>query len=93
MGKKTNLNKHKRVQKDKILFQGTVIESFRSAKFSVRIHTDANVEGASSEIVVLCSLCGKMKENFIKIVPGDVVEVELCEYDMTNGRIITRVRS
>ncbi len=87
MGKKTNPNKHAKVKRDRLKFTGTVLESFRSARFSVKLHID------SSDVVVQCTLCGKMKENYIKIVPGDAVEVELCEYDMTNGRIVTRVRA
>ena len=86
MGKKTNSNKHAKVKRDRLKFNGTVLESFRSARFSVKLHTEG-------EVIVQCTLCGKMKENYIKIVPGDSVEVELCEYDMTNGRIVTRVRT
>ena len=96
MGKKTNINKHRRVEKDKIICEGTVLETFRSAKFSVKVHSvksHTSTNTVDNEMIVLCTLCGKMKENFIKIVPGDIVEIELGEYDMMNGRIITRIRS
>jgi len=78
-------SKHKRVKRDRIEFDGIVLEAFRSARFSVKLKTDTG-DGT----IVTCTLCGKMKQNFIKIVPGDPVRVELCAYDMTNGRIISR---
>lgn len=79
-------NKHMKVKRDRLRFTGVVVEAFRSAMFSVKLHVDA------ADVVVKCTLCGKMKENYIKVVPGDFVDVELCEYDMSKGRIISRTR-
>jgi translation initiation factor IF-1 len=42
--------------------------------------------------LVLCHLSGKMRINFIKIMPGDKVRVELTPYDKSRGRIILRYR-
>lgn len=42
--------------------------------------------------VILCHLSGKMRMNFIKILPGDRVRVEMTQYDRTKGRIIYRHR-
>jgi len=42
--------------------------------------------------VVLCHLSGKMRMNFIKILPGDKVTVEMTPYDKSKGRIIYRGR-
>jgi translation initiation factor IF-1 len=84
MSKRTNPIKNMRVRRDRLRVTGVVEESFRSAVFSVRLDV--------GNTIVQCTLCGKMKENYIKIVSGDAVEVELCEYDMTKGRIVTRVR-
>ena len=83
MTKHTNKKEPKR---DRIKAKGIVIESFRSALFSVKL----NIEKSDTEVIVQCTLCGKMKQHYIKVVPGDKVEVELCEYDMSKGRIISR---
>jgi len=42
--------------------------------------------------VILCHLSGKMRINFIKIMPGDRVKVEITPYDQTKGRIIYRFK-
>lgn len=42
--------------------------------------------------LILCHLSGKMRMNFIKILPGDRVKVEMTEYDKTKGRITYRGR-
>lgn len=42
--------------------------------------------------LVLCHLSGKMRLNFIKILPGDRVKIEMTQYDLTRGRIIFRYR-
>lgn len=42
--------------------------------------------------VVLCHLSGKMRMNFIKILPGDKVRIEMTPYDQTKGRIIRRFK-
>ena len=83
MGK---IKKHNKTKRDRIKFSGVVVEAFRSARFDVKL----NIE--NSEVIVQCTLCGKMKENYIKVVPGDNVDVEVCEYDMSKGRIISRSR-
>ncbi len=42
--------------------------------------------------LILCHLSGKMRINFIKIMPGDKVKVEISPYDQTKGRIIYRFK-
>jgi len=44
-----------------------------------------------SQKVILCYLSGKMRKNFIKILPGDKVKVEITPYDLERGRIIYRL--
>ena len=46
----------------------------------------------SNKLVILAHLSGKMRKHYIRIVPGDVVKVELSPYDLTKGRIIYRER-
>lgn len=88
MGKKNA--RREKVKRDRLEVYGIVLESHKSALFSVRLKQD---EMSSSEVVIQCTICGKMRENFIRIVPGDAVRVELSPYDMTKGRIVSRVRA
>lgn len=62
---------------------GVVKEALPNTLFRVELD-----EGS----VVLCHLSGKMRMNFIKILPGDKVRIEMTKYDLTKGRIIRRVK-
>jgi len=68
-------------KKEEIVVEGKVIEALPNTMFTVEI------EGGHK---VLAHLCGKMRMNYIKILPGDKVKVELSPYDLTRGRIIYR---
>jgi translation initiation factor IF-1 len=68
-------------QKEKIIKIGEVIEALPSTLFRVRIESGEEV---------LAHLSGRMRLNFIRILPGDRVKVELSAYDQTRGRIIQR---
>ena len=63
--------------------EGTVVESLPNTLFRVEL-----ADGS----VVLCHLAGKMRLNFVRILPGDRVKVEMTEYDKTKGRIVYRGR-
>lgn len=65
-----------------LLLEGEVIENLPNTLFKVKIN--------GSEKVVLCYLSGKMRKNYIKILPGDRVKLEITPYDMNRGRIIYR---
>lgn len=41
---------------------------------------------------ILCSISGKIRKNYIRILAGDKVKVELSPYDLTRGRIVTRLK-
>lgn len=45
----------------------------------------------NSEHTILCHISGKMRQNYIRIIPGDRVEVEMSPYDLTKGRITRRL--
>jgi len=60
---------------------GKVVESLPNAQFRVE------VEGGH---VILCHISGKMRMNYIKILPGDTVAVEMSPYDLEKGRIVYR---
>ncbi len=61
-----------------------MVDSLPNATFRVQI-----AEGHE----ILAHLSGKMRKNFIKVLPGDKVTVELSPYDLTKGRITYRHRS
>jgi len=63
--------------------EGVVKESLPNTLFRVEITSGA---------IILCHLSGKMRMNFIKILPGDKVRVEMTPYDKTKGRIIYRFK-
>jgi len=70
-------------KKDVIEVEGSVIEALPNAMFRVKLQ---------NEHVILAHISGKMRLNFIRILPGDRVLVELSPYDLTRGRIIYRYK-
>jgi translation initiation factor IF-1 len=70
-------------KEERIEFEGTVIEALPNAMFRVEI------EGGHK---ILAYVSGKMRTNFIRILPGDKVKVELSPYDLTKGRITYRLK-
>ncbi|MPZ52921.1 MAG: translation initiation factor IF-1 [Acidimicrobiia bacterium] len=71
------------VDEDVIRVQGTVLENLPNAGFRVEI--DGGLE-------VHAHVSGKMRMRYIRILPGDRVDVELSAYDPTRGRIVWRYR-
>ena len=70
-------------KEDAIEVQATVLETLPNAMFKVELENKHRV---------LAHISGRMRKNFIKILPGDKVIVELSPYDLTRGRIIYRFR-
>ena len=66
-----------------IQVEGTVVEPLPNAMFRVELENGHKV---------LAHISGKMRMNFIKILPGDKVTVELSPYDLNRGRIIYRYK-
>ena len=66
---------------DMIELEGTVVEALPNAMFKVQI------DGGH---VILAHISGKLRMNFIRILPGDSVKVEMSPYDLTKGRITWR---
>jgi len=80
--KNKNCAKIGRVPKEaQIVTEGTVTQVLPGTMFRVDLPGSRNV---------LAHISGKMRKNFIRIVPGDKVEVELSPYDLTKARIIFR---
>ena len=68
--------------KDDVLeLEGKVVETLPNAMFKVELENGHQI---------LAHISGKLRMNFIKILPGDKVTVELSPYDLTKGRIIWR---
>jgi translation initiation factor IF-1 len=68
-------------KEEAIVLEGTIVETLANTKFRVRI--DSGHE-------ILAHISGKMRRNYIRIIPGDKVTVEVSPYDLTRGRIIYR---
>ena len=71
------------MSKDVIEVEGTVIEPLPNAIFQVELENGHKV---------LAHVSGKIRMNFIKILPGDRVTVELSPYDLSRGRITYRFK-
>ena len=68
-------------QDDKLTLEATVVEALPNAMFKVRL---------PNEVEVLAYVSGKMRQNYIRILPGDRVTVELSPYDLSKARITYR---
>ncbi|MFW5984904.1 MAG: translation initiation factor IF-1 [Halanaerobiaceae bacterium] len=76
-------------KEEPIEVEGTVLESFPNATFKVEID-DVEMGDGEGKHEVLAHVSGKMRMNYIRILPGDKVTVELSPYDLTRGRITYR---
>ncbi|MDW7674588.1 MAG: translation initiation factor IF-1 [Bacillota bacterium] len=70
-------------KQDVIEVEGTVLEPLPNAMFKVELENGHKV---------LAHVSGKIRMNFIRILPGDKVTIELSPYDLTRGRIIYRYK-
>ena len=70
-------------KEDVIEIEGTVVETLPNTKFKVELENGHQI---------LAHISGKLRMNYIKILPGDKVKVELSPYDLTRGRITWRAK-
>ena len=70
-------------KEDAISVEGTVVEALPNASFGVELE---------NKHIVLAHVSGKMRMNFIRILPGDKVTIELSPYDLNRGRITYRFK-
>ena len=70
-------------KKDTIDVTGVVTETLPNAQFRVKLETGQEI---------LAHISGKLRKNYIRILLGDTVNVELSPYDMSRGRIVYRVK-
>ena len=66
-----------------IKVDGTVVEALPNATFKVELENGHEV---------IAHISGKMRMNYIKILPGDKVKLEMSPYDLTKGRIVYRYK-
>jgi len=78
---KKNKFKNKRERNDLLTLQGLVVEALPAALFKVSIENYG---------IINTVLAGKIRQNKIHILPGDMVQVEVSVYDVTRGRIVWR---
>ena len=77
------LNKRIKMSKDVLEFEGTILEAMPNAMFRVELENGHEI---------LAHISGKIRKNFIRILPGDKVKVEMTPYDLTRGRITYRLK-
>ncbi len=70
---------------DVLVIEGEVTENLPNTLFRVKLGDEGG------QRVVLCYLSGRMRKNYIKIMPGDKVRIELTKYDLDRGRIVYRL--
>lgn len=68
-------------KKDVIELEGTILEALPNAMFMIELENGHKILGHIS---------GKMRMNYIKILPGDTVTVQISPYDLSRGRIVYR---
>ncbi len=68
---------------DVIEVSGVILESLPNAQFKVKLETGQ---------VILAHISGKIRKNYIRVLLGDLVKVELSAYDLSRGRITYRVK-
>ncbi len=71
-------------QKEVIKLTGSVVEALPNTQFRVELENGH---------IIVAHMSGKMRKNYIRLVPGDRVEVELTPYDLTKGRISFRLKN
>ncbi|MFA6493193.1 MAG: translation initiation factor IF-1 [Patescibacteria group bacterium] len=70
------------MDKEKIVLEGTVTEALPNATFNVTLENGETI---------FAHISGKIRMHYIKILPGDKVQVEVSPYDLTKGRITRRL--
>ena len=71
-------------KEDVIEAEGVIIEALPNATFKVKL---------SNGHIITAYISGKLRMNYIKIIPGDSVKLEMSPYDLTKGRIVWRSKN
>ncbi|HOT69194.1 MAG TPA: translation initiation factor IF-1 [Candidatus Saccharicenans sp.] len=70
-------------KQDVFEMEGVVLETLPNAMFKVEL---------ANKHIILAHISGRMRKNFIRILPGDRIRVEISPYDLTKGRIVYRYK-
>lgn len=81
--KRQDKNSAVSTKEEAISVEGTITEALPNASFKVTL---------TNGHIVLATICGKMRTQFIRVLPDDRVLLELSPYDLTRGRIIYRYK-
>jgi translation initiation factor IF-1 len=73
-----------------IVAEGTVVENLPNTMFRVKI--DSAVEQSLLEKTILCTIAGRMRLNYVRLLPGDRVRCEINPLDFSKGRIIYKMK-
>lgn len=71
------------MSKDVLRLNGEVTEALPNAMFRVELENG---------LAIIAHLSGKMRVNYIKVLPGDWITLEMTPYDLSKGRIVTRLK-
>jgi translation initiation factor IF-1 len=71
------------MKEEQISVEGKVLEALANTQFRVQLDNGHTV---------IAHVSGKMRKNFIRVIPGDKVTVEISPYDLTKGRIARRTK-
>ena len=70
-------------KQEKLTFEGEVIQELGNSMFKVSLDNGHEL---------ICTISGKIRKNFIRIMTGDKVKIEVSPYDLNRGRIVLRLR-
>ena len=70
------------VERERLIFEGVVTDSNKGT-FKVEVNEN---------MIVLCALSGKIRQNSVRILVGDHARIEISEYDTSRGRIVYRIK-
>jgi len=82
-GRRWSLQEIRVAKEEPIVTEGRIVEALPNTQFMVELESGHRI---------LAHIAGKMRKNFIRIVPGDRVKIEITPYDLTKGRIVYRER-
>lgn len=69
---------------------GVVVENLPNTMFRVKITSTGQAD--LMDKVILCTLAGKMRINWVRLLPGDKVALEVPQLDLTKGRIVYKIK-
>jgi translation initiation factor IF-1 len=76
--------------KSNLIIEGVVNENLPNTMFRVKV--DQTTDPTLSDQIILCTIAGRMRLNYVRLLPGDRVRCEISPLDKTRGRIIYKIR-